>query len=204
MTVKPIHNAIAPYVLDSPVGVDIIVKDIQQSLNSLAWLDASFNRAETMTKITDGSVEIFPKLWVEDGIDEVNAIGLDQFSAYSFFHANSPKELLGEYNFEGNQYTQDVNLYLWVDLVSIDPLKGYDFLSELIQDVEQLLNKSWTSYGQFQIKSVIDNPLDVYDDFSVVASGEENLSNQAFTQSVNYPYRAVRFELETVFYDIKC
>lgn len=191
-----IRESISPYILDNPIGVDIIVKELQSSLSGLSWGNTSFNRAETMSRITqEGEDEIFPKLWVNGGKDEINALGLDKFSSYSFFHSIDDSSLFGDYQLEGNRYTQDLDLYFWFDLKRIDNSKTYDFLPELVEEIKQTLNKTYINYGEFQINNIVNNELDIYSDFSIDVTKHQN---------VYHPYRAVKIELVTLFYDVNC
>jgi hypothetical protein len=190
-----LRNSVTPYILDNPVGIDIVAKGIQASMSELSWNEASFNRAETMTRISqDGEIEVFPKLWTQGGSDEINAIGLDRFHAYSFMHTLDDAEIIGEYNRGDNRYSQELNLYFWFDLKRIDNSKTYDFYPELVQEIKQKLNATYID-GEFQIVNTVTNPEDVYSDFSIDITE---------TQSIHYPYRSVKFVLDCIFYDLEC
>lgn len=194
---KPIlRNSVVPYVLENPVGLDVIVKSLQSSLSELSWNEASFNRAETMTRISqDGEIEVFPKLWTQGGKDEINAIGLDRFQAYSFFHTNADAELLGDYNFAENRYSQELSLYFWFDLKRVDASKTYDFTPELIQEIQQKINGTFIDGGEFQILNTTINPQEIYGDFSIDITENQN---------IHHPFRAVKFVLDCIYYDTVC
>ena len=192
-----IRNGIKPYIICNPIGVDIIVKELQNSFDkNLSWKNTSFNRAQTMTKLNnDGGEEVFPKLWVNDGNDEINALGLDRFSSYSFFHSPDSETLFGDYSISENRYERDLNIYFWFNLSKVDNSRSDDFRPELVQEIKQVINKTFCNYGEFRISNVILNEPDIYKDFSIDITDK---------QSLYHPYRGVKFELETIYYDVNC
>lgn len=191
------RKGVEPQVLTNPVGIDILVKALQEDFASnIPWLEKSFNRADISTRVNidaEGGEEVFnfPKCWVDDGSDELEMIGLDNWNSYSFFSAIGNETPLDYDDADSNIYTRDLNLYVWMNLDAINPTRSGGYLETLKQDVLARI-REYSPNGAIgvEVNLIVDNSLDVFTDFT---------TELPFTQFISDPYRALRFDL-TAFY----
>lgn len=188
-------KSIVPQVLDNPVGIDTIVKDIQSAMDGISWLEKSFNRAVLMSRVNlEEETEIFPKCFVSNSKDEINMVANDNWQSYSFMVATGSETPLNWVEFEDSVYQRDLNLYVWVNLVAIDDTTdGNQLFEELKQDVKVALRSiTWEDEYGIELNGVEDDSLTVFNDFTIDVAEKQNL---------HYPYRAIKFELTAVYGD---
>ena len=185
---------VTPYILANPVGVDGVIKDIQLHLStSLPWLTKSFNRAVSTSRLNDqGDEVVSAKCWVNDGKDEFDMVANDNWDAYSFFTAKG-KETPTEYSqFDTSDYERDIQLHFWFNLGKVDPLKTYDYLEELKQDILTSIRGVIFSdvYG-VTLLEIEDDALQIFNDFTIDVTKKQLLyypySGLKFTFTARYP-----------------
>jgi hypothetical protein len=185
---------VTPYVIPNPVGVDRVVKNIQEFLpTQLTWLEKSFNRATIMSRRDSEDDEIiFPAVSVGVGRDAFNCIGNDNWTGYSFFVAQSTETANDWESFADNNYQRDIDLYFWMNLSTIDNTKsGAELLEQLKFEVLDALSTVLIedAYG-IQVNSIEDNPFDVFSNFTLSATD---------TQSLYYPYGALKVNFTAIY-----
>ena len=195
------HKNVTPQIITDPKGVDTVVKALQlELLANLSWLDKSFNRAVLRTRedVNNGTIE-FPACWIGQGLDEFNMIGNDNWGAYSFFYSNGSDSIV-DYN-QGSDILieRDLSLYFWFKPDSIDNTKGQgELIEQLKGEILTVIQNTNYSGGakEVDITDIDDIPTSVFNEFTI---------NTATTQSLHYPYAAIRFDLSAMFmYDLGC
>lgn len=187
---------ITPYVIASPYGVDSPIKDLQLHLNSIEWLEKSFNRAMLMTRLDDnGNKDQFPKGWVNENIDEINLIGLDNFNSYSFFYSRDSENVIDYSEGIDNRFERQVSLYCWFNSESLGRTE-IDVMPEYINDFINAINTVvFTGASKIQINGIDENPNNVFSDFTL---------NIDSLQIINHPYRAFRIDMNIYYYYTYC
>ncbi len=125
-----------PTLLVNPKVDSKVAQLIQVALDTnLGWLDRAYHIARVgKDKEQKGD---YPILSANDGTDENYNIRPDnKIGAYSFFEVERPFTV----DFENDEITCFFSLVFWCNLKLIDPSKQYDYTSELIKDVLDVLN----------------------------------------------------------------
>lgn len=184
---------VTPYVLASPVGIDVIVKSLQERFsNNLSWLAKSFNRA-VITSNIDPSGDRYEsaKCFVADGRDELDMIVNDNWTSYCFFLSRDSEAVLEYRSNQDSLYERELSIYFWFKMDEVDPLKDYPYLEELKREIEvEIRSAVFSSDTEIEILEIIDDPLDVFDGFTVDVDKTQLLYN---------PYSGLRFDLNCVY-----
>lgn len=112
-----------------------IAQNIQVAFDSgLGWLDRSYHIARVGIDASQKST--YPQIYKNDGSKEHFDIRPDSsIGAYSFFEIDRP--------FVANKYENTLscffNVIFWCNLELVDPAKTYDYTSELISEVLDVL-----------------------------------------------------------------
>lgn len=188
------HKDTTPFILDNPVGVDTIVKVLQADLLTLPWIEKSFNRATIMSNIDENQVnQIYPVCFVGDNKDEFPMIGNDNWSAYSFFATQEDEAFVDYSQFDTNEMTRELSLYVWINLDKTQEIEAFGYPENLKQQVELLLKTAiFDNNDYIEITNIVDNPLDIYDGFTV---------DPTKTQLLYAPYKGYRFDINCAYTD---
>lgn len=114
-----------------------VIQDLQILLwTELQWLDRSYHLAKVGVDSENKST--YPQIHANNGTDEHFDIRPDKrISSYSFFEIDKPFTI--DYNSKECNYY--LSIVFWNNLELIDNTKQYDFTSELIKDVVEVLKK---------------------------------------------------------------
>ncbi len=184
---KDVFKNVVPYIVADPYGVDKPIKEIQEALSTIPWLEKSFGRAKIMSSIVNEEEVFQPKCWVSDSEkkDEIPMIGLDYWDSYSFFYASDQETVINSNTFSEDTYQREVSLYLWINLYDVDPLRNDDFSEELKKDVIYTVkNASLNNVSGLEFLRIENNPNEVYNAFTF-----DNTKSQFY-----YPYIIFRID----------
>lgn len=149
----------------SPILYDKIAQEINASMS---LFDDQFPVVWTRTE-EDQTV---PEVYVNDG----NKINLrvmpNTFRSMSFFTVEGDMVELDE-----DDYRVPMAITCWVNLQKYDDLKQYDYTSELIRDVTNILKK----YGCYDLSVNVNNP---FEGFSML--------QKEVTENIMRPYSAFK------------
>lgn len=185
MTTETMKNPTIP-VLPNPVGIDLAIQRLQQSLATLAWLGKSFGRAWTIPRQVLNEKVVEPMCY--QGTKEYYPVlPNDALKSYSFWRVSggrSAEEYRANMNTGGMFLFKDpVDLIVWLDLKAIDPSKNYIFKEELIRDVMVKLNRD----PNVEVLKVYDDKADeIFKGYSL---------KQHHRDLLMYPYDAFRIEM---------
>jgi len=186
---------VTPYVLNSPVGIDSIVKSLQVRFSTnLTWLTKSFNRAVITSNIDpNGDRHESAKCFISNGQDELDMIVNDNWTAYCFFLARDNESVLEYRDNQDSLYERELSVYFWLNMDEVDPTKDYPYLEEIKREIlKEIRSTSFSGDSDIEILDVIDNPLDVFEGFTVDPDKTQLLYN---------PYAGLRIDLNCVYSD---
>ena len=184
-------RSVVPFIHPSPVGIDVIVNDLQASLAEITWNEKSFGRANEMSTVTeDGTVDIFPKLWVGKGKTELNAIGLAYWDAYTFMAAGD--ERINDNSDDLSvEVSRPLSLYVWANVSAINKDSEFDLTEQIKVDVIKAIKSTiYTSAVSLVIQDTEHDHSQVYAGYSYDVS-DKNLY---------WPYRIFRVDMEATYY----
>lgn len=184
-------RSVVPFVHPSPVGIDVVVKDLQASLADITWNEKSFGRATEMSMVdSEGKVDIFPKLWVGKGKTELNAIGLAYWDAYTFMTAGD-ETIIDDSDELSVQVSRPLSLYVWANVSAINKDSEVDLAEQVKVDVIKAIKSTiFTSAASLVIEDTEHDHSQVYEGYSYDVS-DKNLY---------WPYRIFRVNMEATYY----
>jgi hypothetical protein len=176
--------------IPSPVGIDLAV---QNALAVLPWLEKSFGRAWMFPQHIGNDKVMMPCVY-QGGKEYYCVMPNDSLRGYSFWRVNGARSF-DEYvplsNYNGYEFTDPVDLIVWVNLKQADPTKDYVFTEELIRQVVGILDQDPNCY----LKKVWDEKAeDIFKGYSLKDTHRDLLM---------FPYAAFRIEMELK-YVIQC
>lgn len=174
--------------IQNPLNLDLAIKEVQDQLVMIPWLDVAYGRVWNRVSEEDGMKDMQPHLYVGNGQYQIMK-GNDNLKAFCFFYPYGPERVK---NFEQNTGSlnkeRDVAIIFWIDLRKIDPSKDEVFLEELKTDIEAQLLKS------IPVKNILriwdDKPTEIYKGFNVDELDQSLLI---------YPYKGIRYDCELSF-----
>lgn len=198
---------VTPFIVTNPRGIDVVARDLQAEFTlRLDWLEKSFARAVVRSeqrKVSDDNenVEeyIYPAVFVAEGKDYLNMLELDNWSAYSFFVARDPEEVIDFGEGIRNTFERTLNAIFWMNLELVDPDRKDDFLEGLKRDIIKVITDAvFTVVGNqgttlgVEIETIFDEPVNIFEGFSIELEK---------SQLLYYPYRGLRFQLNCTYVD---
>ena len=168
-----------PHNINSPVGVDRIIKNMQGKLKgNLSWLDACFGKVCRMkdTGELDGkslnplyrSFEYLPEEYA--GNNEYQRVTPDDnFTSMCYFLV-SPATFPEYYPNKFSYVEHDVHIVFWANLDKIDSNlnENYRFTEKLIKDVEFVCTHRFNGIGgRFYLESISEDFRDIYAGFNL-------------------------------------
>lgn len=191
--------------IDSPIGLDRIIQELQEKLETLPWLAKAFGRAWEFTeKTADGRVIRVPKVW--QGTDQstgkgeyISVLPNDNITSQSFIMAASAEEWTDFQLFGPTTKERKLKIIFWFNLNEIDPNKDYIFTEELKADVEKLLKsfphtKSIDSFTDERAE-------DVFEGYINSGSGTLSTADDDVNVYLIHPYAGFRFNITVSFYE---
>ncbi len=172
--------AVPPY-FDSPKMDYEVAQNLQKALaDELLWLERAYHIARTGI-ISEDKVG-YPQIYSNNGSAEHFNIRPDlKVKAYSFFEIDSPYTI--------DYFKGDLNcffsLVFWGQLNNINSLKQYDFTSELVQDVINVLKEN--GCDQFRVET---RPEKIFDKYSGLL--------QETRQHLMRPFTAFKISFKTI------
>lgn len=193
MTTETLKNPSVP-TIPNPIGVDLVIAQLQASLATLTWLQKSFGRAQTMPRTVLGQKRIEPMVY--QGTQEYYPVmPNDSLKSYSFWRVNGPRVTVdyeANMNTGGRFYFKDqADLIVWIDLKNNDPSKDFVYTELLIQDVLVKLNRD---PNVAVVRVWDDKAEDIFKGYTLFENHRDLLM---------YPYAA--FRIETILsYQFQC
>lgn len=189
-----ISKSVVPFILTNPLGIDIIVKAIQEKLSTdLVWLEKSFNRANVMSKKNEGDDEIFPECFVATNKDPINMIGLDNWSAYSFFVSRDTEIIVDFEQFDSTKRERDLSLYVYINLDDVNVIEPFEYPDVLKEQIiDSVRNTVYPSDQTLTILGIEDDPTIIFDGFTV---------DPAKTQFLYKPWKGYRLDFNCTYSD---
>lgn len=126
--------SVPPYYSDPKLDYRMAQKLQEAFQTNLSWLDRAYHIAKV--GINAEAKTGYPQIHANDGSKEHFDIRADdKIGAYSFIEIEKPYVI----NFNDDEVRYYFSVVFWCNLDNIDALKDYDFTSELIKDVTDLL-----------------------------------------------------------------
>lgn len=107
------------------------IEEINDSLSALGWIEYIHPLARTGVD-EQGT---FPEVYLNDGSRNSIRI-MPHGKSLSFFTMSSSVEID-----ESEYYAVEMSLIVWADMTKVYPAKAYDYTTELIKDVKNVLNE---------------------------------------------------------------
>ncbi len=188
-------KTIVPFISPNPIGVERVIADIQEALTGITWIEKSFGRAVEMSKVNqEGVTEVYPKLWVEGGKDELKAIGLDYWSAYTFMVAGD-EVVLDDTDDMAIHESRPLSLYVWANADKVEKGHTYDIREKLKSEVTRTIKSPFFKDGAtVRILGSEQDHTDVYAGYTYDVSAK----------NVHHPYIIFRIDMEASYYVSDC
>lgn len=190
--------------IPNPTGLDLALKQIQDKLIYITWLQYAFGRAWVMNDFEGNGTRrvttadgVKPKIFVgalgnkKDG-NYIDALPNDNWESYSFFVAEGPETVSngpenGGWFYSGrNTFLRPMSLIVWLRLNKVDNTKDYIFLEETKQDVYDKLKL----IPKLQVTGYTDETAEVWQGFDWTNNENKNLRypNMGFRIFFNLSY----------------
>jgi len=137
----PSLDCITPSIIPNPVGIDVVINNIQSKLSEIDWLEKSFGKSYIVKEEQDGRVLTMPKCWIGHN-EYVTMYPNDNVDAFSFIESFESETVTNyeSYKFD-HQSEFDISIVVFANLDRIDNTQDYIFTERLINDVYDKLNK---------------------------------------------------------------
>ena len=177
--------------IDNPIGLDVIIQKIQESLEPLTWLEKSFGKALIYNEERNGDDYLIPKTYYKKG--EYTPLDPDDtVKAYSFMYEDQPSLVQSS---NKTRILTSLNLVVFANLEKINRGKDELFLEELLNDVLSVLNdrNSMSIYQSIQgINAIFKWLPDAFADFS---AGDDK-------KYLKENYAAFRINFDVIYFQV--
>lgn len=179
----PIHTT--PYLFDK------VIEELAQDMkDNLAWLDASFGRAERLVKTIDGKRVYTPNVYKASDQYEL-LLPDDRLGCFSFFVLHEPQEVMNRIQMEV-RLKSPFSLIVWVDMRRVEKMmqmpdeRNSEYIKEQVLSVIQ---RARISTGSVSVTKIYERAENVFEGFSL-----DEVQNQ-FLMS---PFAGFRFYGEMI------
>ena len=174
------------HIIDDAELLDAKLKEIQQKMDELDWLEKSFSRA--FKGMNDDGLN-YPEVYQGKGKDYCNVSPNDKYKSFSFIYVGQPQTMDGIQKHFFNM-TAEISVIFFFNLNKIDPDIQYRFTELLKADVLAKLDE----VAKLTVNQVFDEVLECYSEFSPETVKKEYLQKH---------FGALKFEC-TVRYSNDC
>ena len=143
------------------------IEEINESLSALGWIEY----IHPLAHVGEYEQGTFPEVYVNDGSKKSIRI-FPHGNSLSFFTLSSAEQID-----ESEMYAVNLSLVVWADMTKVYPAKTYDYTTELLKDVKEVIDKHNGYSKTFDFD-------EVFEDFSQL----EKVENQ----NTMLPYTAFR------------
>lgn len=179
-------KGVQPYVIASPVGIDIPCKIIQTAMSNV--VQKSFARSVYRSALVEGQPYSFPSVFVGNGKDNLDLLIEDNFGSYSFIRVNDPKEFEEDTRTVAKKrWELDIDVIVWLNLNRADRSKTGDYTPDFINMSIDAINAS--DLDAVEILAVYDEPERVFNNYTL------DLDQ---TQRLYFPNSCFRLNLSVV------
>ena len=179
----PIHTT--PYLFDK------VIEELAQDMKeNLAWLDASYGRAERLVKTIDGKRVYTPNVY-KGGDQYELLLPDDRLGCFSFFVLHEPQEVLNRMQMEV-RLKAPFSLIVWVDMRRVERTmqmpdeRNSEYIKEQILSV---ISRARLSKGSVAVMKIYERAEHVFEGFTL-----DEVKNQ-FLMS---PFAGFRFYGEMI------
>lgn len=179
----PIHTT--PYLFDK------VIEELAQDMkDNLAWLDASYGRAERLVKTIDGKRIYTPNVY-KGGDQYELLLPDDRLGCFSFFVLHEPQEVLNRMQMEV-RLKAPFSLIVWVDMRRVERTmqmpdeRNSEYIKEQVLSV---ISRARLSKGSVAVTKIYERAEHVFEGFSL-----DEVQNQ-FLMS---PFAGFRFYGEMI------
>lgn len=170
----------------NPVNLEIPLNELQQSIATIPWIEASFGRAWKVSRMNEmKKPEYYPEVWQGADKDLLNVMENDNLAAHSFWYVADPANVQDWNNGLYSRIERTVHLIVLFNLKRIDPNLTYRFTEELKRDILDKLRTTRLSSATLTINRVFEDPNQVFNGFTI-----KETENQTFV----HPWGGFRFE----------
>lgn len=181
-------------VISQPVIADKVISEIQQALKvNLSWLDASFGRAQKVTRMIDGKRYTLPNVYVggldNRGADDYLELSPDsKIGNFCFFEIADPQTIEWQLG-QPMQVTTPFSLIFWFDLRRIFHSGTNRNTETLKNDILTILNGrgGWhlESGERIELNKCYEDAKNIYRGYNI-----DEIDNQYLM----HPFAGFRFE----------
>lgn len=133
------------------------IEEINEDLSALGWIEY----VHPLAHVGEDEHGTFPEVYVNDG--SRNSIRIfPHGNSLSFFTLTSADQID-----ESEMYAVNLSLVVWADMTKVYPAKTYDYTTELLKDVKEVIDKHNGYSKSFDFD-------EVFEDFSQL----EKIENQ--------------------------
>lgn len=186
--------------IPSPKDIDRPIQELQIALGSqIDWLDRSFGRSWRGVRKEDGFRRpiYYPEVFQGMDKDPLKlSPGNDNTKSYSFFRVHDPAVTNDFQQGEFSNFNQTVSLIFWVNLKKIDSTKNYNYISDLIREVKDVIRNTYFSGQNARIvmNEVYEDPFNVWQTYTL---------DTIDFQRLEYPHKGFRIQCQ-MFYLENC
>lgn len=181
--ILPIHTT--PYLFDK------VIEELAQDMkDNLAWLDASYGRAERLVKTIDGKRIYTPNVY-KGGDQYELLLPDDRLGCFSFFVLHEPQEVLNRMQMEV-RLKAPFSLIVWVDMRRVEKTmqmpdeRNSEYIKEQVLSV---ISRARLSKGSVAVMKIYERAEHVFEGFTL-----DEVQNQ-FLMS---PFAGLRFYGEMI------
>lgn len=195
MTPNSFKNPLVPLIAD-PVGIDIPIQELQQTIANVGWVEKSFGRSWlSYSKDSKGQVKYYPEVWQgKENVagkdkDLLNVLPNDNLRSYSFFKVDDP--IVTDSDYSANLYNNKsatISIIFWFNLLEINKTLDYRFTELLKTTIEAAIRYhtfSPKSQGRIKILRSWEEAANVFKGYTI---------NVAEQQELVHPWGGFRLE----------
>lgn len=141
-------SSISPFV--SPLYYDKVAQELNVKLDLLGHIDDLYG----VTFVGFDNEETYPEIYLNDGTKQNLRVLPDTTRSMSFFVVTGEMDEIDE-----EAFAIPMAYCVWLNLLKVDPSKTYDYTTEIIRDVYNVIGK----YGGYDTSVEVNDP---YPEFS--------------------------------------
>lgn len=178
-------NPLTP-LIESPVGIDKPIQDIQIAMATIPWIEKSFGRTWQAYKLVNKKEVTYPETWQGTGLDFLDVMPNDNLNAQSFITVGEPFRIPVYNKRNYNRVTGIINIVVWFNLKNLVSVVEYRFTETLKLQILRTLNEmTFQAEAGITINQIWEQANNVFAGFTI---------DRLKQQELVHPYGGFRFE----------
>lgn len=175
------------YSVDNPVMIDRVIKDMQESLIKLPWLNVAFGRAQTHRQSDNKKkIPVFYQNKKRRGSEQdyIALLPDSQIGSFCFFYVEDPQTYEWSKLSQG-KLTCEFSIIFWFDTTRVFGQRSNRNTEQLKWDIIRQLKSTYFKSASIKIEKIYEKCDEIYRGYDV---------DEVANQFMMHPYGGFRFE----------